>query len=342
MHNRQTVDRQIVRTIRTRGFSAARCVILSMGLLALASVAGAASGGRQAGSEDYQKMWTQTFSAEQWLQMLRQRVHQPIAVWYSVGTGVIEATGTSFSSSGLNFENSRSRVFEKQLQENGLLAKHPLIFLSLFDDPDPETVLTGVAAYTQARFFGDVKPQDLDKAVGAQIVAAIREKLLSHRDVRVRAAAIALLCDAEWMMPEDIAKGLNDETNEIRIMTISCAETVRSKWSWESDPSNTDEPNTPDRLTPDQFRQREAQLAEIFLAHLNDTHFQIRQGAADSLRWCFLRRVNEWREENPGKKPIERPRDFDWVRSEWQRRVTTQKTWANWWKQNGDPKPKTP
>jgi len=40
----------------------------------------------------------------------------------------------------------------------------------------------------------------------------------------------------------------------------------------------------------------------------------------------------------PTKKPIQRPRDFDWVRSEWQRRVTTQKVWQNWWKQNGYPK----
>jgi hypothetical protein len=317
-------------------------VAIGLGLGTIACAAGAESGGQQVGSANYEKMWTQTFSEEQWLQMLRQRVHQPMAVWYSVGTGIIEADGTSFSSSGLNFENSRSRVFEKQLQENGLLAKHPLIFLSLFDDQDPETVLTGAAAYVQAQFYGDVKPQNLDKAVGAQIAAAVREKLLPHRDVRVRAAAIAILGDTKWMMPEDIAKGLDDQTNEIRIITMSHAETVRSKWSWEADPDNTDEPNTPDRLTPDQFRQRDAELAEILLAHLNDTHFQIRQGAADILRWSFLRRVSEWREENPTKKPIERPRDFDWVRSEWQRRVTTQKAWANWWKQNGAPKPKTP
>ena len=349
MCDRQTSDRQIIRTIRIQGSSVAKCAILAMaagllclGLLTGASAAGAESGGQQAGSANYETMWKQTFSAEQWLQMLRQRVHQPMSVWYSVGTGIIEADGTSFSSSGLNFETSRSQVFEKQLQENGLMAKHPLVFLSLFDDQDPETVLTGAAAYVQAQFYGDVKPQALDKAIGAQIAAAVREKLLAHRDVRVRAAAIAILGDTKWMMPEDIAKGLDDQTNEIRIITMSHAETVRSKWSWESDPDNTDEPNTPDRLTPDQFRQRDAELAEVLLAHLNDTHFQIRQGAADILRWSFMRCVSEWREANPGKKPIERPRDFDWVRSEWQRRVTTQKTWTNWWKQNGAPKPKTP
>jgi hypothetical protein len=340
MRNRQTSDRQITQTIRTQGFSAARCAILAMGLglWAIASVAGA----QQVGSANYEKMWKQTFSAEQWLQMLRQRVHQPMAVWYSVGTGVIEADGTSFSSSGLNFENSRSRVFEKQLQENGLLAKHPLVFRSLFDDQDPETVLTGAAAYIQAQFYGDVKPQDLDKAIGAQIAAAVREKLLPHRDVRVRAAAIAILADTRWMMPEDIAKGLDDQTNEIRIITMSHAETVRSKWSWEADPDNTDEPNTPDRLTPEQFRQRDAQLAEILLAHLNDTHFQIRQDAADILRWTFMGRTSDLQKANPTQKRIKSPQSFDWVRSEWQQRVTTQEAWTNWWKQNGPAKPKTP
>lgn len=349
MCDRQTSERQIIPTIRTQTFFFAPCAILAMaaGLLCFGlstgnSAAGAESGGQQVGSDNYEKMWKQPFSEEQWLQMLRQRVHQPMAVWYSVGTGIIEADGTSFSSSGLNFENSRSRVFEKQLQENGLLAKHPLAFLPLFNDQDPETVLTGAAAYTLAGFYGDVKPQDLDKAIGAQIAAAVREKLLPHRDVRVRAAAITLLGEAEWILPEDIAKGLDDQTNEIRIMTVSQASTARNRWSWESDPDNTDEPNTPDRLTRDQFRQRDAQLAEILLTHLNDTHYYIRENAADILRWSFMRCVSEWQEKNPGKKPIERPRDFDWVRSEWQRRVTTQKVWTNWWKQNRSPKPKTP
>jgi hypothetical protein len=344
MYDRQTSDCRTLRATRTRGFSAARRVLVAMGLglWTVACAAGAQSGGQSAASNDYSKMATQTFSDEQWLQILRQRVHQPMSVWYGVGTGTIEQTGTSFSSSGLNFENSRSGVLEKQLRQNGLMAKQPLAFLPLFDDRDPETVLTGAAVYSMAQIYGDVTPQSLDKAVGAQIAAAVREKLLTHRDVRVRAVAIAILGDTKWMMPEDIAKGLDDQTNEIRILTMGHVSMVRSKWSWESDPDNTDEPNTPDRLTRDQFRQRDAQLAEILLAHLNDTHYYIRENAGDILSSIFMRRVVEWQEENPGKKPIERPRSFDWVRSEWQRRVTTQKAWANWWKQNGDPKPKTP
>ena len=342
MCNRQTSNSQVM-TIRTQGLSVARCVILAMaaGLLYLGvltgdTVAGVESGG-QVGSDNYEKMWKQTFSEEEWLRMLRQRVHQPMAVWYGVGTGEIEPTGTSFSSSGLNFENSRSEVIEKQLRENGLMAKHPLVFLSLFDDRDPETVLTGAAAYTMAQIYGEVKPQDLDKATTDKIAAAVREKLLIHRDVRVRSAAIAILGDTQWMLPEDIAKGLDDQTHEIRILTVSRIQMVRAKWSWESDPDNKEEPNSPTRLTRDQFREREAVLAEILLKHLNDTHFYIRENAADVLRSIFLQCVSDWQAANPTKKPIERPRDFDWVRSEWQRRVTTQKVWTNWWKQNGYP-----
>jgi hypothetical protein len=345
MCDRRTPTRQIVCATRTQGFYAVQGItlIVAAGLFCFGPwitpcVAGAASGGRQVGSDNYEQMWKQTFSEEQWLQMLRQRVHQPMAVWYGVGTGLIEPTGTSFSSSGLNFENSRSQVLEKQLRENGLLAKHPLVFLALFEDRDPETVLTGAAAYTLAQIYGDVKPQDLDKAATDKIAAAVREKLLTHRDLRVRAAAIAILGETKWMMPQDIAKGLDDTTNEVRIMTMSWVSNLRAKWSWEADPDNKDEPPSPTRLTPDQFRQREALLAEILLNHLNDTHYYIRENVADVLSTIFMRRVSDLRDANPTKKPIERPRAFDWVRSEWQRRVTTQKVWTNWWKQNGYPK----
>ena len=190
-------------------------------------------------------------------------------------------------------------MFEKQLRENGLLAKHPLVFLALFDDRDPETVLTGAAAYTLAQFYGDVKPQDLDQATKDKIAAAVREKLLTHRDVRVRATAIAILGDTKWMMPDDIAKGLDDQTNEVRIATVSWISTVRSKWSWESDPDNKEEPNSPTRLTRDQFRERDAQLAEILLNHLNDTHYYIRENVADVLRY----HLHATRQRMAGREP---------------------------------------
>ncbi len=157
------------------------------------------------------------------------------------GNGHDRATGSSFSSSGLNFENSRSQVLEKQLRENGLMAKHPLMFLPLFGDPDPETVLTGAAGYTLAQFYGDVKPQDLDKASrtrsrggSGKAPDASRRPGPSGRDRHPRRHQM-----------DDAAghrQGLDDQTNEIRITTVSWVNMVRAKWSWESDPDNKEEP----------------------------------------------------------------------------------------------------
>ncbi len=137
------------------------------------------------------------------------------------------------------------------------------------------------------------------------------------------------------MTPMHVFYRIRPTKTILRAATVSWIELVRAKWSWESDPDNTEEPNSPTRLTRDQFREREALPAETLLNHLNDTHFHIREGVADTLRWIFMNRVSDWQAENPNKNLIERPRDFDWVRSDWQRRVTTQKAWRNWWKQNG-------
>ncbi|MGE5296709.1 MAG: hypothetical protein ACM3VT_17965, partial [Solirubrobacterales bacterium] len=110
MCNRHASDRQLVRAIAKRGPSVARRVILlvaaglvCMGLRAVPCAA-VENGGQQFGPQNYQKLWTQDLTDEQCLQLFRQRVHQPMSVWYGVGTGMIEATGSSFSSSGLNFE----------------------------------------------------------------------------------------------------------------------------------------------------------------------------------------------------------------------------------------------
>ncbi len=85
MCDRQTSDRQIIRTIRTRGVlrqaSSWRWPSAFWVGLPPSPGPGAESGGQQVGSDNYEKMWKQTFSEEQWLQMLRQRVHQPMAVW---------------------------------------------------------------------------------------------------------------------------------------------------------------------------------------------------------------------------------------------------------------------
>ena len=69
MSDRQTPNRHTISTVRTRGFCAVQCATLfvAAGLLcfgpwATPCASGAESGGPQAGSDNYEKMWKQTFS----------------------------------------------------------------------------------------------------------------------------------------------------------------------------------------------------------------------------------------------------------------------------------------
>ncbi len=107
-------------------------------LLALLAFYTTVSGCRIA--PDHARMWEQTFTDEQWLGILRQRKHQPVAVWHGIRNGSISADGYCLSIGGLTFQDSESLAFEHQLS-SGLFEKKPLLFLSLFEDDDPETVL---------------------------------------------------------------------------------------------------------------------------------------------------------------------------------------------------------
>jgi hypothetical protein len=332
MHNHQTLGRRTIDAIGTWTLAGLLFAALLNPLYAAES-----GGGRQAASTDYQKMWTATFTDEQWLTMLRQRVHQPIAIWKGFMTGEIEANNTGMSYYGVQFEDSRSNVLERQLLLNGLFAKQPLAFLPLLDDPDPEVILTGAAVYTKAITSGDFKPAELGEAKTNQIVTAIREKLLPHRDVRIRWLAVEMLAQSKLIKPQDIRIAMNDQTLEIRITTAFQLGGIRTKWSWDADPDNTEEPAWGKKLTKDEVRQYDAILADILLDHLNDTHFSIRNDVGTVVHDIFLRRVSEIQEANPTKKTLAAPKDFDWVRSDWQRRVATQKMWKSWWKANGIP-----
>jgi hypothetical protein len=333
MCDHQTLGRQIIAVLGTWAVVGLLCSSMAIPLCA----AEAGGGGQQVASADYEKMWTGTFSDEQWLAMLRQRVHQPIAIWQGFMTGEIEANNTGMSYQGIQFEDSRSNVLERQLLLNGLFARQPLAFLPLFDDPDPEIVLTGAAVYMKAMNSGDFRPAELGEAKTNQIATAIREKLLPHRDVRIRWLAVEMLAQSKLMTPQDIRVAMNDPSLEIRITTAFQLNGIRTKWSWEADPDNTEEPAWGKKLTKDEFRQYDAILADILLDHLNETHFAIRNDVGTVVHDIFMRRASEIQEANPAKKNFMAPKDFDWVRSEWQRRVTTQKTWKSWWKANGIP-----
>lgn len=333
MCDRQTLGRWIMNAVGIGTIVALVCVA-TPGI-----VHSAQSGGQQQPAADYEKMWKATFTDAQWLSLLRQRVHQPIAIWKGIMAGEIEANGTSMSYYGVQFEDSRSNVLERQLLLNGLFATQPLAFLPLLDDPDPEIVLTGASVYVKAMNSGEFRPEELGEAKTKQIVMAIREKLLPHRDVRIRWVAVDMLSQSTLMTPQDVKQGMNDPTDAIRIVTAGCLRGVMAKWIWDTDPDNAEEPAWGKKLTRDELRRYDAILAEVLLDHVNDTHFFVRSNAAEAVRGIFLRRVNDILEANPTKKGFAAPRDFDWVRSEWQRRATTQKTWKGWWKQNGVPAP---
>ena len=343
MCNHQRLSGRMISTVRIRGFSslpAARWVILLAiigllcgGLLTAPYAVGSESEGQQTDSDPYEKMREQTFSEEQWLKMLRERVHQPVAIWQGMEPGLIEADSTSMSISGLQFAGSASAVLEYQLATNGLVAKHPLMFLPLFDDRDPETVLTGIMAYRQAMTMGEFKPEDLGKEKVDQVVGAIREKLLPHRDVRVRWMAIETLGGNRWLTPEDFEQGLNDFADVIRASTAFWLQMMMGEWSWQADPDNQD--GSGSRLTKEQFQERYSRLADILLNHLNDTHFYIREAAATNVRSIFIRRFNENQDAKPDQEAPALPEDFDWVRSSWQARREAQEAWKQWWVEHG-------
>jgi hypothetical protein len=292
------------------------------------------AGEQQTDADPYAKMREQTFSEEQWLKMLHERVHQPLAVWRGIETGTVEADSSGMSISGLQFENSVSGVLEHHLMMNGLMARHPLMFLPFFEDRDPEIVLTGVAAYRLAMMSGEFRPEELGKETTDRIVEAIRAHLLGHRDVRVRCIAATMLGDNRWMTPQDIEVGLNDHTDAVRLTTVFYVDMMRSQWSWESDPDNQESASGA-RLTRAQFQERDSLLAETLLNHVNDTHFYIRETAGGTLRAIFMRRLNDREAAGASVDNVDLPEQFDWIRSDWQKRCATQEAWKQWWARHG-------
>ncbi|MEN6334736.1 MAG: hypothetical protein ABFE01_10780 [Phycisphaerales bacterium] len=290
---------------------------------------GLEGGGQRIISNEYAKMWHLAFSEEQWLQLLRQRVHQPIALWQGVDSGSVGEGYREMSFQGLTFRDSQSLVLENHLESNDLMLQHPLLFVRLFDDQDPETVLTGVAAYRLSQ-----ATRSLDPAVKEQIAEAFRLRLLSHLDVRVRWAAIQTLAQNGWLTPQDIERGFNDETNDIRVTTAFWMPVVRS---WLNERPGTDAlDGTTPHLTPQQVHDWQALLAPILLEHLNDSHFFVRHAAGRDLRCLFEQRLHDLQGTGGGQDgSIALPERLDWVESDWQARCEAQKAWRQWWADHG-------
>ena len=289
---------------------------------------GIEGGGQRFISERHARMWKTEFTDEQWMHILRQRVHQPIAIWQGIRTGYVKASSSGIGWTGLDYRDSVSHVLESQLSR-GLLAGRPLLFLPLFTDPDPEVVLTGVFAYwRQAR-------EITNEADAVCVAEAIRTKLLGHRDVRVRWAAVRVLAEYRRLTVSDVEQGLNDETDVIRIATSHWLTSVVHEKGMQFLYDDEDRLAEGDAPGLDQMVRDFALLAPVLIEHLNDTHFQVRPRPSSALRHLFRR----WRDEGNGSRSVidstQVPKNIDWIRTDWGLRQTTQQSWAKWWQEHG-------
>lgn len=276
-------------------------------------------------------MWDEEFTDQQWLQLLHQRVHQPIAIWSGIGTGEVTKTSSGLSYTGLTFRDSPSHVIENHLISKHLLQRRPLLFLRLFDDPDPQVVLTGVYAYRSS--FAHLK--NLHPGDVAAIADAFRKKLLSYPDVRIRWAAIQTLGETRWLNVDDIRRGLDDKTATIRVTTAFWLDTL----VWEPNERFVYDKQGQlirgNRQGLDAMVDANIRLAPILLEHLNDTHFFVRHHLAMAFRHMFFR----WQDAGKGARSEIKAKAFpagcDWVRADWATRAKTQASWKRWWAERG-------
>ena len=283
--------------------------------------------GQRSISREHAKMWSKSFTEKQWLVLLHQREHQPRALWHGVRTGSVKHNSHSITFSGLTFSDSRSNVLEHQLSFENLMEKHPLMFLSLFDDQDTEVVLTGVCAYRRKLPESSTQVQ--------QIADAFGKKLLGHRDVRVRWAAMQTLGENRWLTPNDIRRGLNDETDTIRVTTAFWIHVFtrerNAKFLYDDNASLVSgDPQQLEEMVGDFI-----ELAPVLLDHINDTHFFVRDRVARDFRLLF----RHWLDRGGGSRSHvdfpDLPAKTDWIRTDWRTRRDTHEAWKQWWIEHG-------
>jgi hypothetical protein len=288
-------------------------------------------GGAQKSIESrYVELREMNLTDEQWQQLLRQRVHQPVLIWKGVGMGEVSESRTSILIKGFSFRESQSGVLEWHLFSKDLLRDRPLLFLSLLDDQDPATVLTGIAAYSRSSIYEGL----LGPRHAYEIANEFRRNLLVHPDVRMRFAAIATLAEKRWLTPGDIGMGLNDETVSVRVLTAGWVGTLTSEPGDKYVYNHEDELISGNKLELRQLLNSYAELAPLLLEHLNDSHFSVRHDCASNFRRLFRR----WVKSGKGRRDIEipnLPENIDWVRSDWAKRQTTKDSWQGWWVEHG-------
>ena len=263
------------------------------------------------------------YTTEEWMAMLEQREYQQIAIWEGLKVGKVKKSSASMHGPNLRFNSARTPLLMHQLDD--LLEQDPLMFLPLFESKDPEVIMVGIFVYRE--YF----PDNLRLEDKVKIAAAFR-KLLEHPDTRMRWAAIKTLGEHRWLTVEDVKRGLNDGTADIRYSTAFWVQTlVEQQARYTEDGKLVG-------LDSNEVRQLveiKRKLAPILVEHLNDTHFWVRNIMGLRFRNLFKRPVKRER----GTRYVEAPTlpdKFDWIRADWHTREKTQKEWNSWWTEHGE------
>ncbi len=258
--------------------------------------------------------WEKEYTDEEWLKMVNQPENQVKTVWRGLDAGTIDNEGQwGMSLQGLNFRNTPAGLLDSQLP--GLTRRRPLLFLPMFDESDPDIVLTGIY------FYYNCSINNLNSNEKDQIKAALK-KALNHVDTRVRCAAIETLTRKNLLGVEEIKCGLDDEATIVRDMTASYINTIFKT------PFYNGKMELDDFLVLHKQRlvQIKRELAQVLINNLNDTSFYVRQICASTICIQICSNING---ESTGHR-------FDWVTAGWKSIIETQNQWRTWWAENGE------
>ncbi|MHC4476917.1 MAG: HEAT repeat domain-containing protein [Planctomycetota bacterium] len=263
------------------------------------------------------------YTKQEWMEMLSQRQYQIATYWEGLSVGSLSESGASMSGPNLRYVGAQIPLLEHQLDK--LREQDPLMFLPLFDSRDPGAVMTAIFVYRQ--YF----PPNLTEGGEAKITAAFR-RLLDHPDTRMRWAAIQTLGEHRWLTVDDVERGLNDETVDVRYTTAFWSTTlIENKPVYR--PQGKLLEGAPHSVR--ELVETKRRLAPILLEHLNDTHFRVRAKMGSRFRNMFKKRIkteNGTKDETPATLPAR----FDWMRADWHSRNETQQQWQAWWFEHGE------
>jgi hypothetical protein len=266
------------------------------------------------------------FTAEEWMEMVKQRQHQPIVTWHGFTGGHVAKTSSGGGSGRLRFGLTPAQALEWHISSKKILEKDPLMFLPLFDSEDPQVVLTGIYIYRR------LCPGDIIEQYASEISAAFR-KLLDHADSCIRTAAIRMLtANRGWLTVEDIKRGLDDKKLDVACLTATQVPQFVADKQRDSteDILASGDPNAVQQLV-----EIKRQLAPIVLEHMNHTHYEVRASLASAWRSMFgvpMRAVDGTGFGGPWTLP----RRVDWIRSDWHSREQTKLQWQEWWAEHGE------